>query len=98
MHNRRTSRLPATSLLLALALVSGFPRFHASLRSEDPGASQTQFFGLSARGSSFVYVIDRSLSMKGKPLAAAKKELVESISRLTACSNSRSSITTSRPN
>src|SRR5688500_3533411 len=51
--------------------------------AEEQHHSQAQLFGLTASGSSFVYVFDRSLSMRGQPLAAAKKELVASINRLT---------------
>jgi hypothetical protein len=43
---------------------------------------ETQFFGLSGKGSRFVYVFDRSLSMQGQPLAAAKRELLASLSHL----------------
>jgi len=40
------------------------------------------FFGLYARGRSFVYVVDHSGSMEGEPLEAAKNELVRSLSAL----------------
>jgi hypothetical protein len=46
-------------------------------------ASEAKLFGLTGKGSSFVYVFDRSGSMKGEPLAAAKRELLESIHGLT---------------
>jgi hypothetical protein len=44
--------------------------------------SETRLFGVSGRGTRFVYVFDRSLSMKGNPLATAKQELRASLSRL----------------
>lgn len=50
-----------------------------------PGSSTTSFFGLEASGNRFVYVFDRSASMgepAGRPLAAAKRELLASIDGL----------------
>src|SRR5689334_8306976 len=52
----------------------------AAFAADDSG--KTQLFGVSAEGGSFVYVFDRSLSMQGPPLAAAKRELLESLKRL----------------
>ena len=46
----------------------------------------TMLFGISGSGSSFVYVFDRSDSMNGfggKPLRAAKTELIQSLKTLT---------------
>lgn len=40
------------------------------------------FFGLEAKGSSFVYVVDRSGSMDGPKLTSAKAELIRSVSSL----------------
>jgi hypothetical protein len=48
----------------------------------DDRTSETQVFGVTARGSSFVYVFDRSLSMQGPALVAAKRELLGSLSHL----------------
>ena len=42
----------------------------------------TSFFGLQARGRDFVFVVDRSGSMIGEPLLAAKAELIRSITAL----------------
>lgn len=45
----------------------------------------TKLFGIEAEGAKFVYVFDRSASMsiaRGKPLAAAKKELIASLTPL----------------
>jgi hypothetical protein len=63
--------LPTVILLLTL---------HAALA--DDRTSETQVFGVTARGSRFVYVFDRSLSMQGPALAAAKRELLTSLSHL----------------
>jgi VWA domain-containing protein len=48
----------------------------------DDRTASTQVFGVTASGSSFVYVFDRSLSMQGPALAAAKRELLASLSHL----------------
>jgi hypothetical protein len=45
-------------------------------------ATETQVFGVRGRGSRFVYVFDRSSSMEGGPLAAAKRELIASLQNL----------------
>jgi hypothetical protein len=45
----------------------------------------TKLYGIEAEGAKFVYVFDRSASMsiaRGKPLAAAKKELIASLTPL----------------
>ena len=50
-----------------------------------PGDVRTGIFGLEASGNRFVYVFDRSASMGddgGKPLAAAKRELLRSLDEL----------------
>jgi hypothetical protein len=49
------------------------------------GQAQTQVFGAQGIGTKFVYVFDRSGSMEGfggRPLAAAKRELVKSLAPL----------------
>jgi len=49
------------------------------------GAAQTEVFGLQGEGHEFVYVFDRSASMSGhggRPLRAAKRELIESLGDL----------------
>lgn len=43
---------------------------------------ETQLFGVRGRGQRFVYVFDRSSSMEGAPLAAAKRELLASLAAL----------------
>lgn len=52
---------------------------------KSPGGVRTGIFGLEAKGQRFVYVFDRSASMgapDGRPLAAAKRELLRSIDEL----------------
>jgi hypothetical protein len=43
---------------------------------------ETQLFGVRGKGSRFVYVFDRSSSMEGAPLVAAKRELIASLQSL----------------
>jgi hypothetical protein len=45
-------------------------------------AAETQVFGLRSRGTRFVYVFDRSSSMEGGLLFAAKRELISSLQAL----------------
>jgi hypothetical protein len=47
-----------------------------------PNAGETQVFGLRSRGARFVYVFDRSASMEGGLLLAAKRELIASLQEL----------------
>ncbi len=47
-----------------------------------PLATETQLFGVRSRGAKFVYVFDRSASMEGSPLSAAKRELNASLNHL----------------
>lgn len=52
---------------------------------KSPGGIRTGIFGLEAKGNRFVYVFDRSASMAqpaGRPLTAAKQELIRSIDEL----------------
>lgn len=52
----------------------------------DDASATTSVFGVSGSGSSFVYVFDRSDSMNGfggRPLRAAKRELIKSLESLT---------------
>lgn len=44
--------------------------------------AQTSVFGVPGKGSKFIYVFDRSASMEGRPLAAAKQQLVQSVQSL----------------
>ncbi len=54
---------------------------HSSSDNDSEYAHVT-IFGIEAKGSKFVYVFDRSGSMEGAPLAAAKKQLLDSLQPL----------------
>jgi hypothetical protein len=61
------------------------PRGGGARGSGAGGKAQTQVFGVRGEGSRFVYVFDRSSSMsgfEGRPLAAAKRELIASLEHL----------------
>lgn len=55
-----------------------------ALASDAPGSpiAETGVFGVRSRGAKFVYVFDRSASMEGSPLSAAKRELIASLNGL----------------
>jgi hypothetical protein len=44
--------------------------------------AQVRVFGVEGQGNKFVYAFDRSSSMEGGPLRAAKRELIESLDSL----------------
>ena len=46
------------------------------------GQARVAVFGVEGVGSRFVYAFDRSISMRGAPLGAAKRQLVESLTSL----------------
>jgi hypothetical protein len=46
------------------------------------GDATVNFFGATGKGSKFVFVFDRSSSMRGEPLAAVKRELIKSLEPL----------------
>ncbi len=46
------------------------------------GKARVNVFGVEGTGTKFVYLFDRSSSMEGTPLAAAKKQLIESLKGL----------------
>ena len=46
------------------------------------GGARVSVFGVAGEGNKFVYVFDRSSSMEGLPLAAAKRQLVQSLDSL----------------
>jgi von Willebrand factor type A domain len=46
------------------------------------GKARVSVFGVEGEGSKFVYLFDRSSSMEGPPLAAAKRQLLESLHSL----------------
>ncbi|MCK4283344.1 MAG: VWA domain-containing protein [Candidatus Brocadiae bacterium] len=47
-----------------------------------PGEGKAEFFGIKAKGRSFVYIVDKSSSMSGLPFREAKAELMRSINTL----------------
>jgi len=76
-RNQRQLSLP--SALLSIVWLVGATQCACA---DERSAGQTQVFGVLGNGTRFVYVFDRSLSMKGTALAAAKQELLASIKRL----------------
>jgi von Willebrand factor type A domain len=46
------------------------------------GQARLSVFGVEGSGNKFVYLFDRSSSMEGPPLAAAKRQLIESLNAL----------------
>ncbi len=46
------------------------------------GYGETSVFGVAGKGNKFIYVFDRSASMEGRPLAAAKQQLLQSVQTL----------------
>ena len=48
----------------------------------DDRYAKVSVFGVEGKGNKFVYVFDRSSSMEGAPLAAAKRQLLESLESL----------------
>ena len=88
-----TTALPSTDIGVGPSANSGEAGGgNLSLAGKSPGSrnisggkARTGVFGTSGEGHSFVYVFDCSASMgspNGRPLAAAKKELLESIKSL----------------
>ena len=64
---------------------SAVPSAKPAPRLDRSGQTSTTVFGVHAQGSRFVYVFDRSGSMadfRGRPLAAAKRELIRSLADL----------------
>jgi hypothetical protein len=63
---------------------SGRPTASTGVRgsSGTSGYGQTSVFGVQGKGSKFIYVFDRSASMEGRPLAAAKNQLLQSLQSL----------------
>jgi hypothetical protein len=69
------TRPPSDSASKPAAGLSGSP--HAR-----DDYTKVSVFGVEGTGSKFVYVFDRSASMEGPPLAAAKRQLIESLESL----------------
>jgi hypothetical protein len=53
-----------------------------SVAAATGGNARVSVFGVEGTGTKFVYLFDRSSSMEGAPLAAAKRQLVESLRSL----------------
>jgi hypothetical protein len=68
---------PSTAGILGLLLLA------SQVAGQVTVTSEARLFGLKGSGSSFVYVFDRSGSMSGDLLAAAKVELLKSLHGLT---------------
>ena len=80
----KTAGFPGKSWVV-LCVFSSLLTLSAAAQPLSPGGVRTGIFGLEAQGNKFVYVFDRSASMgdpDGKPLAAAKRELLRSLSEL----------------
>lgn len=60
----------------------GFTAGGPPRRNPPGGKAKTQVFGVEGEGNSFVYVFDRSTSMGGVPLRAAKAEMIASLDSL----------------
>ena len=78
--------LPTASLMPSAAVATDqIGPAKKPLADEKILAVETRVFGVKARGLSFAYVFDRSNSMssyEGRPLAAAKRELLASLQQL----------------
>jgi hypothetical protein len=85
-----TETLPPRSPLMQTASVSQHASGQSpplSSRHVSPGGhsdATVSVFGVQGEGSKFVYLFDRSSSMEGAPLAAAKRQLLESLTSLDA--------------
>ncbi len=55
---------------------------HGTSGTGNGNYAETSVFGVQGKGSKFIYVFDRSASMEGRPLAAAKRQLLESLQSL----------------
>ena len=77
------SRLPHDVLNEAtLGIAAGVPGKVGG--SPNDGKGSVGFFGLQAEGSSFVFIVDFSGSMKGSRFSRARSELVRTLGELTA--------------
>ena len=63
---------------------AGKPAVGGSYGPGNAGKTSVRVFGVQGVGTKFVYVFDRSSSMEGPPLAAAKQQLIASINSLEA--------------
>src|SRR5262245_26111248 len=81
----QSAEMPAGANSIDLSAASAAP--DGSGPTGPPGRGQaaaveTRVFGVRGRGTRFVYVFDRSSSMEGGPLLAAKRELIASLQNL----------------
>jgi hypothetical protein len=77
--------LAAAEAAAALPSAGGMAASGAGLRGSRAGVggeATTSVFGVEGTGNKFLYVFDRSPSMEGAPLAAAKQQLIESLGPL----------------
>jgi hypothetical protein len=90
-HTQSIRRLTDAFAACWIVLVAVASLHAQPLRSPDGRAispsnsdsySKVSVFGIEAPGRKFVYVFDRSSSMEGAPLAAAKSQLIKSISTI----------------
>jgi VWA domain-containing protein len=63
---------------------AGKPAVGGSYGPGNAGKASVHVFGVQGVGTKFVYVFDRSSSMEGPPLSAAKQQLIASINSLEA--------------
>lgn len=78
---------PAAWLVAMIWAAPPLPSFGQSGRTTQPkpsavsdaGYARVRVFGIEAVGNKFVWLFDRSASMEGARLAAAKKQLIESL-------------------
>jgi len=80
---------PRTNLVSSSVQQQGNPRGNSagrvgpgSGRGGRGGDTTVSVFGVAGKGSRFVYLFDRSASMEGAPLAAAKRQLLQSLQSL----------------
>ena len=68
--------------LLGSLLLAGIACFTPALHAQINTNGETKFFGLTGKGTRFVFVVDCSASMTGPPLAAAKREMLAALGNL----------------
>jgi von Willebrand factor type A domain len=88
--SQRESRLPKPLANTAPATSATAPRSTNDFATPEGRAgsparqnyAHVRVFGVEGTGNKFVYVFDRSASMEGPPLAAAKRQLIQSLDSL----------------
>jgi hypothetical protein len=79
------AEIEAARRAMEVQRAGGMRRASRSLRPGTLGGTsqaQVSVFGVQGTGTKFVYLFDRSASMEGAPLAAAKRQLVDSLASL----------------